>query len=123
MRAQYRTYNGRITIEVTGETIRDLFRGIANAQEAFEADAVCGMCQSECIGFRHRKVDKNDYYEMVCNSCRARLQFGQHKEGGTLFAKRQDKDGNPLRWNGWSRYEPKPEREPEPQRAPSRRSA
>ena len=59
MKAHYRTRSGRITIEVEGQTPKDLFRAIAEFQEIFESDSMCGCCQSVTIRFRVRTVDEN----------------------------------------------------------------
>ena len=104
MKAHYRTANGRITIEVEGGTQKELFKAVADVQEVFDADARCGDCQSADIAFRVREVDDNQYYELHCRNCQARLSFGQHKQGGTLFAKRVDDQKNPLPKGGWRKY-------------------
>lgn len=105
MKANYKTRDGRIVVEVQGETVKDLFRGIAQVQEVFEAGRECGACQSQSIQFRTRSIDDNDYYELACMDCHCKLDFGQHKKGGTLFAKRKDVEGNWLPNNGWKKWE------------------
>lgn len=111
MKAHYRTKNGQITVEVNGETIKDVVKQIAIAQEVLEAETACGMekCHSTNIRFQVRTVDDNEYYELVCNDCGARFEFGQHKKGGTLFPKRRGEDGKPLPNRGWSKWEGKKE--------------
>jgi cbb3-type cytochrome oxidase cytochrome c subunit len=109
MKAHYRTSNGRITVEVDGENIKDVFRKIAAAQEVFEAEKCCGLCKSQEIRFQHRKVEKFDYYELICRSCFACFRFGQRQEGGDLFPKRKGDDGAWLPDGGWARWERKAE--------------
>lgn len=83
----------RITIEVTGDTVREVV-GAAAALDEVASDRECGVCGSENLRFRHRitqnkKKQRCDYYESVCTDCGARLHFGINMEGGTLFAKRK----------------------------------
>lgn len=108
MKATYKSKNGRLLIEVTGETQKDIFAGIAGAQEVFEADECCGACLQDDIKFQVRHVDPYTYYELVCKNptCRARLSFGQNVAGGTLFPKRKDKEQNWIENNGWEVYKP-----------------
>ena len=47
----------------------------------------------------------NDFYELRCVGCNAKLVFGQHKKGETIFPKRH--------WNSLSDKE-KEQRGPEP---------
>jgi hypothetical protein len=108
MKAHYKTGNGRIVIEIQGETVKDVFRAIAQAQEVFEAAHTCGSCNSEDIRFQVRTVEDNDFYELVCLECRAQLHFGQHKKGRTLFVKRRDEAGNLLAAEGWTQWKGKP---------------
>lgn len=100
MEAQYKTRDGRIVFKVTGEAPKDLFKGIAQLQEIFEADSQCGCCDSNALRYSVRTVEDNDYYELVCSACHAKLSFGQHKKGGTLFAKREGES------RGWKKWEP-----------------
>lgn len=105
MEAQYRTRSGRLVFKLQGETVKDIFRAIGQVQEVFDGDAACGACGSAQILFRTRAVDDNEYFELHCHDCYARLAFGQHKKGGTLFAKRKDENGNLIGSNGWAKYE------------------
>lgn len=101
MKAHYRTRSGRITFEVEGQTPKDLFRGIAEIEEVFEADATCGCCEYSGIVFRVRTVEDNEFYELFCESCTATLSFGQRRTGGKLFVKRKDGNGAFLPNRGW----------------------
>ena len=103
MEAQYKTRNGRLLIKVEGENQKALFRELAMAQEVFEAETECGCCDSSEIRFRVREVDGNEYYELVCNKCGARFEFGQHRKNNTLFPKRHASDGSQLQNHGWSK--------------------
>ena len=104
MKAHYRTRDGRVTIEVEGESIKDVFKKIASVQEAFEADADCGCCKSTSLRLKHRVAGEFDFYEMACLDCNARLQLGQTKVGGNLFPKRKDDTGNWLPDRGWAKW-------------------
>jgi hypothetical protein len=107
MKAHYRTASGRLVFELQGETVKDLFRQIAQTQEVFEAAQACGLCGNTEIRYQVRTIDDNDFYELVCMQCRAQLHFGQHKKGGTLFVKRRDDHGALLPATGWQEWKPK----------------
>ena len=106
MEAQLKSRDGRLIVKVEGETQRDIFRELASAQQVFEAESECGLCQSNDLRFSARIVDDNEYFELVCNSCGAKFNFGQHKKGGGLFPKRKNQEGKPLPNGGWARYDP-----------------
>jgi hypothetical protein len=106
LKAHYRTANGRITFEIEGGNQKELFEGVANLQEIFEADSTCGLCHKPNLKFRVREVQNNKYYELHCADCGAQFQFGQHKTKPTLFPKRKDKDDKWLPNRGWSKYQP-----------------
>lgn len=112
MKCTYKSVNGRMMFEVSGESAKDIFEQIANVQEVFDADSKCGCCDSANIKFRVRQVDDYTFYELVCADCHARLSFGQNKKGGGLFPKRKAEDGGWLSNNGWSKFEPKTVAEP-----------
>jgi len=105
MRLSYTTKNNRLQVEIEGESQRDLFNELNKFQEVFESD-VCGKCQGEDIQYVVRTVDDNQYYELKCKSCGAKLAFGAHKKGGGLFPKRKDGD-TWLPDNGWQKWNPK----------------
>ena|SRR5579883_2387295 len=110
-KVHYRSASGRLVFEITGGTPKDIFEGIAQVQEVFEADSHCGCCNSTDIVFNVREVSKNNktfkYYELKCNSagCRARLSFGQNQDMKNLFPKRTDDQGNYLPHRGWAKYQ------------------
>lgn len=100
-------------IEAEGDTHQDIFRRLSQLQEVFSEES-CGCCGSTLTRYRHRQTPDPkpgskkvfDYYERVCQKigCRARLAYGQHGSGETLFPKRKDSDGNWLPNNGWERF-------------------
>lgn len=75
----------------------------------------CGACHKPDIRFVVREVAKGNkkfkYHELHCTnpSCRSKLAFGQHNEGGTLFPKRKDDQGNYLPNGGWTKWKPEGE--------------
>ena len=113
-KVHYRTSNNRLSFEITGGTPKDIFEGIAQVQEVFEADYKCGCCNSPDISFRVREAKSAagkacKYYELRCNApgCRARFSFGQNLDMKNLFPKRTDEQGNFLPNRGWYKYQPK----------------
>jgi len=109
MKLTYVTKNGRISAELEGDSQRDLFAQIGKFQEVFEEDA-CSKCGHDHVRFVVRTVDDNQYYELRCSNCGARLSFGANKQGGGLFPRRKDSDGSWLPDNGWVKWNPKTEK-------------
>ena len=103
MEAQYKTRDGRLIFKVDAENQKEIFKQIAVTQEVFEAETECGCCHSKEIRFRVRTVDKHDFYEVACGACGARFEFGQHKNGRSLFPKRRAEDGTLLPNRGWAK--------------------
>jgi hypothetical protein len=91
-------------VEVEAADIKGLFHAIADVQEVIDADDKCGRCQSNEIRHQVREVEQYKYYELVCESCAARLQFGQLRVGGGLYPKRKDPKGKLLPNRGWATY-------------------
>ena len=110
MKVNYTTSNGRISVEIEGDTQVEIFQQLANFQEIF-AETACGKCESENIRFQVRNVDDNLYYELRCMDCGAKLAFGVMKKGGRLFPKRKDKESNWLPNGGWVKWNPDTQRE------------
>ena len=118
MEVALKSRNGLMTFKLSGATMKEVFREIAHTQEVFDEADHCGKCGGTNIRFRHRIAEAKsgkqnyDYYELVCQSidsetgreCRAKLQFGQHLEGGTLFVKRKNENDEWLPDGGWVRY-------------------
>lgn len=101
MKVTYTSGNGRLAIEFDCETGKAAFACIAAVQELFE-EPDCGCCGSANIRCDVREFDGNQYYKLACNACGAQLDFGQHKNGKSLFVKRWDKEKNrPLPNRGW----------------------
>lgn len=98
---------GPMTFEIEGASPKELFKKIATVQEIFDTDKMCGACNSPDVRFRSRQVDDFEFFEIACETCTARLQFGQLKKGGGLFVKRRDDDGHELPNRGWEKYVPR----------------
>lgn len=104
MKVTYKTANGRMTFEFESENDKTLAASLAQIQEIFEEPA-CGCCHSDRIRFDVREFDGNTYYKLFCTACGATMDFGQHKTGDSLFAKRYEKDTRePLANRGWYIY-------------------
>jgi len=106
MKVQYTSGNGRLTVEVEGDTQKSIFGELAKFQEVFE-HPTCLKCNCEDVRFVVRNVDDNDFYEIHCQNskCRARFAFGQHKsKDGTLFPRRKDANGAYLPNGGWVKF-------------------
>jgi len=109
MEATYRAFGGRLIVKFDVTTVRELFEQMGEIASVLDADSACGKCHSANIYPRAREAITSDkrtvyYYELICSECDARLDFGQHAEGGTLWPKRTDKQGNPLDNRGWYKY-------------------
>lgn len=92
------TLRWRITpdmqLEATCGEVKDAFKVLSSF--AVLGNNSCGKCKSTNVHPDHRVAQGIDFYEMRCVDCGARLSFGQHKVGGTLFPK-TDK--------GWHHYQ------------------
>ena len=102
MKVTYKT--GKFTVEAEGNTT-EVFKQLASF------DSVFGTCinkvnGSENIGFRHRVVDENDYFEMYDKDTVHVLKFGRTKKDQSLFPRRKDTDGNWLSDGGWVKFDP-----------------
>ena len=91
---------GNVTTHIERETQKEVFKDLAAFEEVF-GEAVCGKCGSENVRCVVRENDGNEYYEMRCNDCGAKLSFGVHKKGGGLFPRRKNADGEYLPDKGW----------------------
>lgn len=121
MQVSYTTANGRLTVILEGETQTDIFEKLAQFQEVFEnttcTKKVNGQFKSsDDVKFVVRKATDEKgkkeykYFELHCTSKDpdlrgARLSFGQHQEGGTMFPKRKNDKGEWLPDNGWCKYD------------------
>lgn len=79
---------GQMAIQVEAEDVKELIK-----QVSFfcELPSSCGNCRKSSLGFRHRNVQGNDFYEVICENpeCAFTFPLGTHKVGGTLFANHQ----------------------------------
>jgi len=94
-------------VVVAGKNQKELFESLASAAEVF-GETNCGKCNGTDLRYVVREVEDNKFYELRCSNskCKAKLAFGAHKKGDTLFPKRKDKEGNYLGKNGWVIYDP-----------------
>ena len=102
-----------IQIETDADKQSELFEQIAAVQEVF-GEKECGKCKCKQLNFVVRTdKEENKYYELHCPKCFAKLAFGIHKKGGTIFPKRKDNEegditGEPHKWlpdHGWMRWD------------------
>jgi hypothetical protein len=103
MKATFKV-RSNLVIELEAGNQKDLFEKLSDYQEVFGVTK-CGKCKSEELKFVVREdKDKNKYYELQCK-CGARLSFGSHKIGETLFPKRKGDDDKWLPDNGWTKWD------------------
>lgn len=123
--------NNEITVKAEVRGVEEIFETLGPLQELFNA-ARCQKCGGNSVRFIHRKADKFDVYEFLCESqisddmgrtrtCYAKLSLGKN-EFGNLFPRRYeqekvdgkwrpkvDADGNKV-WlpdGGWVRWDKK----------------
>ena len=79
--------NNELSFQVEAETEEEVFKQDARVQEIFQHQA-CGKCGSPNVKFvcRHDSSE-NDWLEVVCQDCRAKLIFGRTKKGGQIYPK------------------------------------
>lgn len=109
---------GDMDFEFEGQNTKEVFRQIASAQVTFQ-DSKCGACGSDQIVYIDRTAEsegeKYEYLEIQCSKCRAKLSFGQGKDG-SLYPKRAKtgkkgkvvKDGEKtlyLENSGWVKFD------------------
>ena len=79
--------DGKVSFEVEGDSEAEIFKQIARVQEVFDHNK-CGKC-----GHDHTKYvcridkDENDWLEVVCQECRAKVIFGRAKKGVIIYPK------------------------------------
>lgn len=109
MKVNYTVPNGRVSVELEGNEQKEIFEKMASFHEVF-SESLCGLCNSENVYPVVREVDENMFYEMGCRDCGARLAYGVHKKGGSLFPKRKGEDGKyDVKNRGWKKYQKKTE--------------
>ena len=109
--------NGKLSAECMGESDHEVFKQISKFQEMFQ-DNKCGLCSSENLQYVVRAVEDNEFYELRCKVCYAKLTFGTSKADKKLYPKRfatddkgkalKDKDGKGIKLgkngNGWVKF-------------------
>lgn len=107
MKIRCTTHNGLYTMETEVSDQKAAVEEIAAFQEVFGEEA-CGKCGCKNLHFAVREVDGNTFYEMRCQKkgCGAKLAYGAHKTGKTLFPKRRDDEGNWRGSSGWVKWNP-----------------
>lgn len=90
--------NRGVQLELQVESPKDAVRQLSAYMEIFSI-TTCGLCGSVEIRFERRSKDSIEFFGMKCMACGASLDFGQHKEGDTLFAKLGKGE------RGWYHYE------------------
>lgn len=103
MKVRFRA--GGTELEVEGKDSKDCFTQLSAALDVF-GNHTCGACGSTSVIPVVRENQGNTYYELRCQHCRARLQFGQQKKDGSLYPRRKGKDGQWLEGDGWVKYKP-----------------
>lgn len=113
---------GEMKFEFEGQNTKEIFKQIASAQVTFQ-DSKCGACGNEQLVYIDRVAEsegeKYEYLEIQCTKCRAKLSFGQGKDG-SLYPKRAKtgkkgkvlKDGDKTVYldnNGWTKFVPNAE--------------
>lgn len=104
MKVVYR--EGKLSAEFNVDTQKELFAQLSSFQEVF-GEKVCGKCGSESLRYVVRENDGNEYHELRCIDCGAKLAFGVNKKGGGLFPRRKDAEGEWLPDKGWTKWNPK----------------
>lgn len=80
---------------------KEAFSKLALVDSLF-TESCCGCCDSKNICFAERKVENGSYLEMRCRDCNAQLDYGQNKDGKSIFAKKWDSENKcALPNNGW----------------------
>ena len=79
--------NDNLWFDVEAEQEDELFKQVARVQEIFQHDG-CGACRCANVKFVCRlDSSDNDWLEITCQECRAKLIFGRTKKGGLIFPK------------------------------------
>lgn len=86
--------NAKFTVEFEPKNVQELFQELGPLQEVLSEAEKCGKCGCTDVKFNHRKVDGNDFYELICgnNKCRAKLSLGTERESKNLFPRRYEQD-------------------------------
>lgn len=116
MELQWKSRNGRIVIKGAPTSPKDAFGLVATLEGSFEADSACGLCNGTELSAEVRHPKGFTYYSLACIGCGAELQFGQHEQSPTLFAKKSGEN------RGWAmpQYGQGDDQQDEPARTTSR---
>jgi len=120
MKVTYITRNKRMKVEFDVNTQIQLWAELARFQEVFE-DTTCKKDgqESDDVRFVVRNVTKDGknykYYELRCMEQGplrgVRKAFSCHEEGGGLYFKNKNSEGEYLPDNGWLRWDQKAKKE------------
>lgn len=127
MKLTYTTSDGRLTVELEGNSDKELFRKLAHFQEVFEdivsANVGGKLVEGGDITYRVRRSKYTDekgkekeaeYFEKICSSgplAWYKKSYGVLDDGSdNLFPKRPDKEDKNLEIgnNGWAKYKVTP---------------
>lgn len=101
MNIQYTTPNGRLVFKFDCKGAKEAFDHVATVQSIFEHEK-CGACGDTSIACNVREPQKGQrYFELVCQSCNARLDVHQNLDNVGLYITRKDKNGQIKGVNGW----------------------
>lgn len=113
MKAEFKV--GNLTLVAEGTTPESIFRELATLQAVFE-DASCRKCNKTNLQYVVRKVEDDEFFELRCKDCGAKLTFGVSKADKQLYPKRymtdskgkavKDENDKPIvrgKW-GWTNY-------------------
>lgn len=92
-----------LSAELEASDQKDIFEELSSLQEVFGQNQ-CGKCKGTNLKFQVREVDGNKFYETRCQSCGAKLSFGAHKKGNSIFPRRKDSEGKYLNNGGWLKW-------------------
>ena len=81
---------GSLTITVPSNDPKEIFKSLSFWSSEFPQ--VCGnpKCKSTEVSPHHRNTKGFDFYSARCSSCGYEAAFGQYREGGGLFLKRDE---------------------------------
>ena len=113
MKLLYTTKNGRMTVELEGDTQAEIWKQLAAFQEVFEDTTVTKFgLKSDDVRFVVRQdAEDNEYFELHYNGDNTKLfgvkkAYGQQKKPkGALFPRRKDAEGKYLPDGGWCKYD------------------
>jgi hypothetical protein len=120
--------DGPLTFELEAADDTSLFEQLAHVQSLF-GDTCCGKCKGTNLQFRVRKAGKNaefTYYERVCQDCGAKLDYGQNRQGRSMYTKRTIQDNGRNVYDkehqGWYVWDGQPEQPKAPPPVAPRRA-